>query len=255
MRIAFLQWDIGWEDPAFNRRYVELRLEERTRLPEVLVLPEMFSTGFTMNAARVAELPEGDTVTWMRQLAAYHQVILCGSVVIGETDGRYYNRFLWVEPKGKVRSYDKRHLFSLAGEHQVYTAGRRGAKICHDGWVIVPQICYDLRFPAFLRGLLPFDLMINVASWPQRRVIAWKVLLQARAIENQCYVIGVNRIGTDDVGLAYSGQSAVYGPDGRELLQAGDRDGWFETELSKDYLVQFRDELPFLRDRDTITFD
>jgi omega-amidase len=254
MEVGLVQMDIQWEDKESNLSYIqELILTNKHKL-DLIVLPEMFSTGFTMNAKDLAEEMNGPTVAWMLDLSKTKQVALCGSLIISHQN-RFYNRFIWVEPDGKIRYYDKKHLFALAGEDHIYSQGMETNVFSYQAWRVCPQICYDLRFPEWQRSALPFDLLVFVASWPDKRLDAWRHLLKARAIENQCYVIGVNRLGTDGNNLSYSGSSLVIGPDGSIVLDAEQASGIFVSSMFFPALQQLRESLPFLKDRSRITFD
>lgn len=238
---------------------------------EIVVLPEMFSTGFSMNPAEFAETMDGNTVNWMKKLSASRRVILTGSVII-EEQGKYYNRLLWVLPNGDIGFYDKRHLFGFAGEDACYSPGSRRLIASVKGWKINLMICYDLRFPVWARQSSPpipsvavmekgldntpeYDVLIYVANWPERRIHAWKSLLVARAIENQIYVIGVNRIGYDGNNIFHSGNSMIVDPMGDTLYDAASREESHTTILDKDKLQQTRDKFPFLRDADNFMIE
>jgi predicted amidohydrolase len=209
----------------------------------------MFTTGFTMAPEQVHESMEGPTVTWLRSQAKLRQKVIGGSVVIGE-DGRFFNRFLWADATGVVRHYDKRHCFRMAGEHEHYSAGRTRPVWTTGSMRIRPLVCYDLRFPVWLRRQADYDVLACVANWPAARLDAWRTLLKARAIENQSYVAGVNILGTDGAGVEYAGGSLVFGPDGRCLLDAGDREGVFSVELDHDQLARYRAAFPAWEDAD-----
>ncbi|MGR6087890.1 MAG: amidohydrolase [Arcticibacter sp.] len=210
LRITLVQSTLLWEDPAGNRMLMdELLRPIRKARTDVIVLPEMFTSGFTMNAVRVAETMQGNTVLWMQETAATKNAVVCGSLVIKEK-GRFFNRFVWAQPDGQIFHYDKRHLFRMAGEQSTYSPGKRRSIIDYKGWRICPQICYDLRFPVWSRNRKDYDLLLYVANWPERRRSAWMKLLPARAIENQCYVVAVNRVGSDGKNMIYAGDSAAY---------------------------------------------
>ncbi|MFM8916352.1 MAG: amidohydrolase, partial [Bacteroidota bacterium] len=210
LRITLVQSTLLWEDPAGNRMLMdELLRPIRKGSTDVIMLPEMFTSGFTMNAVRVAETMQGNTISWMHEMAASKKAVVCGSLVIKERN-RFFNRFVWVQPDGKIYHYDKRHLFRMAGEPSTYAAGKKRTVIEYQGWRICPQICYDLRFPVWSRNRNDYDLLLYVANWPERRRTAWMKLLPARAIENQCYVVAVNRVGADGKNMVYAGDSAAY---------------------------------------------
>tara|TARA_B100000579_G_scaffold431158_1_gene445759 strand:- start:560 stop:1249 length:690 start_codon:yes stop_codon:yes gene_type:complete len=217
---------------------------------DIILLPEMFTTGFTMNAQKVAESMEGTSLTWMKSWAKKLEVLLGGSIVIKE-DGKIYNRFVMVGSKGIVTYYDKRHTFSLAGEDKAYASGTNSGLFEYQGWKICLRICYDLRFPVWSRNTEDYDLLLFVANWPMQRINAWDTLLEARAIENICYVVGVNRIGTDDKKLNYPGHSAFYGPLGNSLTSnTSTKEIVIKAELNYMELQALRKQLPFLEDRD-----
>lgn len=222
LSLAFIQTSLFWEDPEKNTAHFSQKIETLGEPADLIVLPEMFSTGFTMHPSRAAEPMEGATMRWMHETARRQHAVIAGSLVI-EEGGSYYNRFVWMPPDGRYQCYDKKHLFSYAGENENYTSGSSRLVVELNGWKIMPQICYDLRFPVFSRNRwLPesgfdYDLLLYVANWPASRSHAWRVLLMARAIENMCYVAGVNRIGTDARDIAYSGDSAVIDPLGETL--------------------------------------
>jgi len=230
-------------------------MEEPT---EIVVLPEMFSTGFSMRPESLAETMQGHTVDWMKRISRDKRIILTGSLVI-EEDGKYFNRLIWMMPNGSMGYYDKRHLFGYAGEDKHYNAGNKRLIASVKGWKINLQICYDLRFPVWSRQQMTgstdnaepeYDVLIYVANWPQRRNHAWKTLLCARAIENQSYVIGVNRVGVDGNDIAHSGDSLVLNPMGEVLYHMANEEDIFTIQLDKQELTDIRDKLPFLRDAD-----
>ncbi len=226
----------------------------------VVVVPEMFSTGFSMQPEPLAETMEGPTVQWMKDMAARHKIILTGSLIIQE-DGHFFNRLVWMLPNGQYGVYDKRHRFAFAGEDQHYAAGSKRLIASVNGWKVNLQVCYDLRFPVWARqnpGAVPetppeYDLLINVANWPQRRSLAWKTLLQARAIENQCYVVGVNRVGDDGNGIYHGGDSMVIDPLGEILYHKADEEDVCTITLHKAKLEEVRTKFPFWRDADGFT--
>lgn len=257
MKITILQQDIIWASPEANCLAADTAIDARPG-SDIYVLPEMFSTGFATKPAGIAE-EDGHSLAWMRRTAAVAGAAICGSVAT-EENGRYYNRFYFVEPDGKVTSYDKRHLFTYGGEDKTFTAGQRRPVITFRGLRILPQICYDLRFPAFARNGRygtpdNYDLIIYVASWPQSRRLAWDTLLRARAIENQCFVAGVNRVGRDP-GNAYDGGSAVIDPWGNTLSSCTDGKVSSATaELDLSALDAFCKTFPVLNDRDDFSLD
>lgn len=250
LNISLIQADIVWEDKAANLAQYEQYIAGIQEKREVVVLPEMFSTGFSMNTHALGEPMDGPTVQWMKAMAAKYRCILTGSLII--QDGKnHYNRLLWVQPDGVVGHYDKRHLFAYADEHNHFTAGGKRLITSVKGFRICPMVCYDLRFPVWARNLGDaYDVLLYVANWPERRNLAWKTLLQARAIENQCYVVGVNRVGTDQKGLTYSGDSSVFGPLGEMIWQKTNIPVVQTITLEKDVLLKTREQLPFLNDAD-----
>jgi omega-amidase len=251
LSITVIQPDIVWEDKAANLQQYEQYISQTDCSRQVVVLPEMFSTGFSMAAEKLAEPMDGPTVQWMQEIATTYKCILTGSLII-EDDGSYYNRMLWVTPDGNIGYYDKRHLFGFAGEDKVYTAGNRRQYVSVNGWVVNLQVCYDLRFPVWARNGNghDYDVLLYVANWPQQRSLAWKALLQARAIENQCYVVGGNRVGTDAKNNRYSGDSSVYGPLGQLIWHAAEAACVHTVVLQQEVLQQARAGFPFLKDSD-----
>lgn len=247
--LALIQTTLAWQDAAANREYFT-RLLDQARGADLIVLPEMFTTGFSMSAARLAEPEEGPTYHWLRVQAARLEAVVTGSVIIEAADGSYRNRLLWARPNGEILHYDKRHLFRMAGEHQHYTAGERQALFELNGWRVRPLICYDLRFPVWSRDAHGTDLLIYTANWPAARRNAWNRLLPARAIENLCFVAAVNRVGEDGKGHPYSGDSLVLDYLGDPLLQAGDAEGVFRVTLSARNLAAFREKFPAYHDGD-----
>ncbi len=259
--VTTIQTNLVWEDKAANLQQLEEKInaiEERT---EIVVLPEMFSTGFTMQPQLFAESMEGETIEWMRNIAAEKRIVLTGSIIIEENQ-RYYNRLIWMLPNGELGFYNKRHLFAYAGEQQHYTAGNKRLIASVKGWKINLQVCYDLRFPVWSRntitepstsqpGLPEYDVLIFVANWPERRNHAWKTLLCARAIENQCYVVGVNRIGRDGNNINHSGNSLVIDPLGEVLYHHADEEDMFTIALEKERLDEVRTKFPFWKDGDS----
>lgn len=249
--ITIIQPDIAWEDKETNLAHYTNLIEGIKGQKEIVVLPEMFSTGFSMAPERLAESMDGDTLQWMKEMAGQHRIILTGSLII-EADGQYFNRLIWMQPDGVSSYYDKRHLFGYGDEDQHYTAGARKLVTQVKGWRVCPLVCYDLRFPVWARNAAgsEYDVLLYVANWPQRRSLAWKSLLQARAIENQAYCIGVNRIGQDGKGISYSGDSSAFDPLGEKLWQCSDAAAVHTIELSRQKLEETRSHFPFLRDAD-----
>jgi predicted amidohydrolase len=257
--IALLQTKLFWENPKQNLEYIEGLLTDLPPKTYLTILPEMFSTGFSMDPISCAETMDGESVHWMKRVAADKKTILVGSLMIKEGD-KYFNRLLWVLPNGEIGQYDKRHLFAYAGEDEKYSPGQKRLIASVNGWRINLQICYDLRFPVWARqrstydedgNFQPeYDVLIYVANWPARRAEAWKTLLRARAIENQCYVIGVNRIGVDGKEIDHSGDSCIIGPTGEILHSCENREELFSTILEPSLLLETRERFPFLRDAD-----
>ena len=254
MEIAIIQSDLIWENPKANRVQFEQIINTISQTVDLIVLPEMFSTGFTMFPNDLAETMTGDTVSWMQEVAKSKQAAICGSIIIKENTN-YYNRFVFVYPNGEIKTYDKRHLFSLAGEHEQYTQGAEKVIIQYKDWKICPQICYDLRFPVFSRNVEEYDLLIYVANWPKPRITAWDALLKARAIENMSFVIGVNRIGLDGNKHEYVGHSIVIDELGNSIVEANENDDVFFATLDKVQLLQTREKLNFLNDKDDFSIN
>lgn len=249
LTVSLIQTATCWHDPAANRDRFDRWFAEVPAEADLVVLPEMFATGFTMAPAEVAEPMDGATMTWLRAAASRLGKTVCGSLVIAE-DGRHFNRFVWATPAGTVATYDKRHRFRMAGEHQHYAAGDRRCVVEAGGWRILLGVCYDLRFPVWLRNRNDYDALLVVANWPAARQAAWNALLRARAIENQAYAIGVNIVGRDGNGVEYTGGSAVYDPEARALIEAGDAEGLFTTVLDGAWLADYRRRFPAWQDAD-----
>lgn len=255
LQIALIQTDLVWENPDQNRLNFTKKIEGITEDVDLVILPEMFTSGFTMNAFDVAETMDGETILWMRDLSSKKNIAIIGSLVISENNN-FYNRLLFVEPSGKILYYDKRHTFTLVGEEKTYTAGTEKVIVDYKGWKICPLICYDLRFPVWARNTEDYDVLIYVANWPEPRVSAWDALLKARAIENMCYCIGVNRVGIDGVNSNYSGHSAVYDVLGNGLTSMRSGKECIETiTLEKRHVAAYRNKLKFLNDRDSFVIN
>ncbi|MBS1663895.1 MAG: amidohydrolase [Bacteroidetes bacterium] len=260
LTITTIQTNLKWEDKAANLRQLEEKILSIPEKPQLVVLPEMFSTGFSMRPEALAEKMDGEAVSWMRAIAAKKRIILTGSLII-EEDGNYFNRLLWIQPNGEFGYYDKRHRFAYAGEDQHYTEGRKRLVTSANGWKILPLVCYDLRFPVWSRQTpqegeaLEYDLILYVANWPERRSLAWKTLLQARAIENQSYVVGVNRVGPDGNNIAHSGDSMVIDPLGEILYHETGKEDIHTLTLQKENLTEIRQRFPFWRDADTFSIE
>jgi omega-amidase len=259
LTVTTIQPDLQWEDKTANLRRLEEKIDAIDVPTELVILPEMFSTGFSMRPELLAESMEGPTVNWMRAMATRKKIILTGSVII-EEEGKYFNRLIWMLPNGQYGYYDKRHRFAYAGENEHYSAGHKRLIASVKGWKILLQVCYDLRFPVWSRqaaedGLPEYDLIIYVANWPQRRSLAWKTLLQARAIENQSYVAGVNRVGNDGNNIAHSGDSMIIDPLGEILYHGVGKEEVFTLTLEKEKLDAIRERFPFWKDADRFHID
>lgn len=249
LHVTLVQANLRWNNPKANRQHLAVLMQDISDT-DVIVLPELFTTAFCVEG--VAEEMMGESMQWMLQEAQQKMAAVCGSLIIQEA-GKKYNRFVWMNPDGTVEYYDKRHLFSLMGEDSLFTAGSERKIIHYKGWKICPQICYDLRFPVFSRNDSDYDLLLYVANWPERRIVAWNKLLQARAIENQTYVAGVNRVGEDAEAIRFTGQSAVYDAFGESLVFLGEQEKVTAVVLDKGKQDLVRKKLPFLNDRDNFT--
>lgn len=249
LHIAVVQAELVWENPNENRAYFEKVISNLPAETELVILPEMFVTGFSMHVDACAESMDGESLSWLKLLAATTNKIICGSLMISETD-RYYNRFVFVRPDHSVEFYDKRHLFSMGEENLHFTPGQERKIFKIKSFRILPQICYDLRFPVFSRNRNDYDLMINCANWPAPRQEVWDTLLKARAIENQAFVAGANRIGKDDNGINYSGGSAILDAKGKAIVHAGKDELVITAKLSKESLDNFRKRFPVSDDAD-----
>lgn len=285
LTITIIQPDLRWEDKTANLQRLEEKIQGIREQTEIVVLPEMFPTGFSMKPQALAEKMDGPTIGWMKKIAAQKRIILTGSMII-EEEGNYFNRLIWMLPNGQLGYYDKRHRFAYAGEHEQYTAGHRRLIASVKGWKINLQVCYDLRFPVWSRQTpqppapsgssvfqsegspaagpslataqpadhpspaLEYDVLIYVANWPERRSHAWKTLLQARAIENQSYVVGVNRVGNDGNEIYHSGDSLIVDPLGEVLYHAPKEEAVYTYTLQREKLEEIRQRFPFWRDAD-----
>ena len=273
LTFTLIQSNLQWEDKTANLQQLEEKILSIQEPTQIIVLPEMFNTGFSMKPEELAEDMNGPTVAWMKRMAMEKRVIITGSLMIREnaqsghtdqmsptTQVNYFNRLIWMLPNGQHGIYDKRHLFAYAGEDKHYKAGKKRLIASVNGWKINLQVCYDLRFPVWGRQAVAhstaepegpeFDVLIYVANWPERRVHAWKTLLMARAIENQCYVIGVNRTGNDGNGINHSGSSMVIDAMGEVLYEKEHEEAIHTITLSKEKLEEIRHKLPFLKDAD-----
>ncbi|MFK7808990.1 MAG: amidohydrolase [Saprospiraceae bacterium] len=251
--ISTVQTNLIWENQKANLSHLDQLLSPLQNKTDLIVLPEMFTTGFTMSAATVAEPMDGPAISWMRKKANELNSAITGSLII-EDQGKYYNRLIWMDPNGEFWQYDKKHLFTLAKEQETFTAGTEKLIVDFKGWKICPLICYDLRFPAWGRNQEGYDLLIYVANWPKPRAHHWKSLIIARAIENQSYVIGVNRVGKDGKGHLYSGDTSVVDYAGTLRYQVADVEDVFTTKLKYKAQQEYRSKLNFLPDRDRFTF-
>jgi len=246
INVTLIQSKLEWEDKSKNLENFDSILSGLET--DIVVLPEMFTTGFSMSPEKLAETMDGESVGWMIKRSKELNAVICGSLIIEENQ-KYYNRFIWTEPDGKIITYDKRHLFGYAGEDKHYTPGQQRVIIEYKGWKILPLVCYDLRFPVWSRNVDGYDLIICVANWPRVRRHAWKTLLQARAIENQSFVVGVNRVGLDGKGNDYSGNSMIVYPLGEVMYELSE-DETHQINLIKELVDSQRESLPFLKDQD-----
>ena len=249
LRVSLIQSNIIWENVDVNLAHFSKKINQVKGQTDLIVLPEMFSTGFSMNPKSIAEPMNGKTMTWLMNQAISADAVVTGSFIATE-NGQYFNRLIWMQPDGQYSTYDKKHLFTLAKEHESYTAGTERLLVDYKGWKICPLICYDLRFPIWSRNNVGYDLLIYMASWPTPRINAWTSLLTGRAIENQVYTIGVNRIGEDKNQLNYSGASSVVDYTGKSLYCTYDQEDVFTTELNFEKQKTFRQKLNFLADQD-----
>lgn len=253
LKVAILQSDLVWENADENRISFSNKITSILEPVDLIILPEMFTTGFSMNPESIYETMNGNTVSWLQELAIQKEAAITGSIVIKENEN-YYNRLLFVTPNGHIEHYDKKHTFTLAGENKVYSAGNKLLSIDYLGWKIRPLVCYDLRFPVWSRNTDDYELLIYVANWPKARIAAWDALLKARAIENMSYCIGVNRVGLDGNDHEYSGHSAVYDVLGERIDSISEeKESIAIVTLDKDHITTQRAKLGFLKDRDSFT--
>jgi len=250
LNITIIQSHLHWEDKQANMIMFEEKINSISSPTHIVVLPEMFTTGFSMNPKLLAENMTGQTYQWMRRIAMENKIILTGSFM-AEENGEYFNRLVWMQPNGQFGIYDKRHLFSYANEDKHFSAGQKRLITTVNGWRICPLICYDLRFPVWARqsNMNEYDVLLYIANWPERRSTAWNTLLKARAIENQAYVIGVNRIGNDGNQIYYIGDSQLISPVGEILFQSNEESIQTLT-LHKKEIESVRTQFPFLKDKD-----
>ena len=254
LKVAIIQKDLVWQNAHQNRLNLDVMFSKLDSV-DLIVLPEMFTTGFSMKPKPIAETMDGKTVNWMLDKARNLNSAIVGSIIITENNA-FYNRMLFVYPNGNIEHYDKRHAFALAGENEEYTSGNKKLIVDFNGWKICPLICYDLRFPVWSRNIDNYDLLIYSANWPKPRVNAWNTLLKARAIENMSYCIGVNRVGVDDNGYEYSGNSIAIDFLGKELTKPNEHnEAIIYTVFNKDKMHKLRAKLPFLEDKDTFTIN
>ena len=253
--IGLVQTNTEWHNPEANRHSIAKKIHGVTEKVDLFVLPEMFTTGFTMDVESNSEVHNGITGQWMQELASTTGANIAGSIIIQENN-KYYNRLYWVKPNGEITHYDKRHLFRMANEEKHFTEGNNQVIIDLNGWKIKPLICYDLRFPVWSRNTnLSYDVLLYVANWPQLRIDAWDALLKARAIENLCYSVGVNRIGKDGTNKTYNGHSACYNYKGQLLNNLSEDEQIIFLTLSKPDLLDYRDKFPANLDADLFTID
>lgn len=253
LKISLAQYDIEWENPQANLEFLDDLLENHRS--DLIILPEMFTTGFSMNAKQIAEEPFGSSFQWMKSIAEKGNCAVSGSISTKDSSGRkFYNRHYFVAPE-EITIYDKKHLFSYGRESEAYSSGNEIVSVEFRGWKFRLITCYDLRFPVWCRNTDDYDALICVANWPAVRVEPWKALLKARAIENMAYSIGVNRIGTDDYDLEYNGNSKVFDPIGNELKLKSRNKFLFQTEISLDTVKKYRKNFGFLNDRDAFQLD
>ncbi len=253
LHIALIQTSLIWENPQGNREVLSEKIQSISAEVDLLILPEMFSTGFTMQPGNIPKGEGQKTLDWMLDIAKERKLAITGSTIF-YANGNYYNRLFFVKADGKVATYDKRHTFTLAGEDKVYKAGTEKLLVDYKGFKICPLICYDLRFPVWARNVEDYDVLIYVANWPAPRIRAWDTLLQARAIENMTYCVGINRIGKDAVGHEYPGHSSVYGVLG-EQLAFSQKEEILHVTLVKEIISTTRQKLKFLADRDTFNLE
>ena len=253
LNVALVQTTLVWHDCKANHAHFEELLEQVENV-DLVILPEMFTTGFTMDSEALAESENGVTAKWLLSQAKRLDAVITGSVIVRAADGSHRNRLLWARPDGELLHYDKRHLFRMAGEHEHYTPGDIQVQFELKGWRIRPLVCYDLRFPVWSRGSQDTDLLLYTANWPGARRQHWNRLLPARAIENLCYVAAVNRVGTDGKGQSYTGDSQVLDFQGESLLNIGEADGVFQVSLSAESLAAYRERFPANLDADTFEF-
>lgn len=250
MNVSLIQTDLAWEDKSENLNHLGEIIASHNFKTDIIILPEMFNTGFSMKPENLAESPEGETFKWMMNIAKKGNFGLCGSYMVKDNN-KYFNRWIFASPEDEYWFYDKRHLFTMGGEKEFFSAGNNRVVFTFRGFRINPYICYDLRFPVWSRNRNDTDLIIYAANWPEPRSEAWKVLLRARAIENQCYVVGVNRIGIDGNGIKYCGDSQIIDPKGVVIAAAKENEeSYITADLSISNLADFRNKFPVAEDAD-----
>ena len=255
LKTALIQSDLVWENPKQNLINFSEKIDKINQDVDLIILPEMFTTGFTMNPGPVAETMEGKTIKWMQKIASDKQSAITGSIIIKDNN-LYYNRLLFAHPSGKIEYYDKRHTFTFAGEDKIFASGDKKLIVNYKGWKLCPLVCYDLRFPVWARNVENYDVLFYSANWPKPRVNAWNALLKARAIENMCYCIGVNRIGVDFLNNEYSGHSVVFDVLGKKISSIKPSIDQIEVvELNKNHINSNREKFQFLNDRDTFSLE
>ena len=249
LQVNLIQFDIVWEQPEVNRKILDKLLRNKNNENSILLLPEMFTTGFSGNSRALAENMTGNNIDWMKEHSKALNSVLAGTIIIAE-DGKYFNRFLWVQPDGKIQSYDKRHLFRMSDEPNHFDPGNHLTDIEYQGWKFRLMVCYDLRFPVWSRNTSDYNVLIYSANWPASRSEVWLSLLKARAIENFCYVAGINRCGTDGKAINYNGFSSLFNFKGELIAQAGASEEILSTSLNYEELMNFRKKFPAHLDRD-----
>lgn len=251
IKITVFQAYLFWENTEKNLQNLGLRLSSLREKTDLILLPEMFNTGFTMNVEKCAETMSGQTMHWMFDISKKFECVVAGTLIVKEDD-KYYNRFVWMSPDGTYVHYDKRHLFGMAGEGEVFTQGRSRMILNLKGWKICPMVCYDLRFPVWSRNdNSAYDLLVYTANWPDKRSAHWRALIPARAIENQAFVIGVNRVGHDGNEIYYSGGSMCISPSGDVVYYKPEDEDLYTFSLNPKDLIQTRENMPFLKDQDS----
>jgi omega-amidase len=255
LKVTTYQGYLFWENVDKNLQNISLRLSGIRTKTDLIILPEMFNTGFTMEAERLAEPMSGKTMQWMQATAQKYDCVVTGSLAIMD-NGNYYNRLIWMRADGSYEYYDKRHLFAMGKEHQVFSPGKKKLLVELNGWRICPMICYDLRFPVWMRNVDPqYDLLLIVANWPERRALHWRTLIPARAVENQAYVIGVNRVGHDGNEVYHSGDSTCIDPMGKVIYYKRDEEDVYTFTINAEEIEKTRRAMPFLKDMESFHLD